>query len=57
MLDYSPKLWVIASNLPFNILLLVSDTLYSVWREGVSLETQGGVIFGFVLKNLKDLNF
>lgn len=27
-------------NLAFNILLLVSDTLYSVWREEVSLETQ-----------------
>lgn len=40
----------------FNILLLVSDTLYSVWREEVLLET-GRIIFGFGLKNLKDLNF
>lgn len=29
-------------NLAFNILLLVSDTLYSVGREEVSLETQRG---------------
>lgn len=27
-------------NLAFNILLLESDTLYSVWKEEVSLETQ-----------------
>lgn len=36
----SAKLWVIASNLAFNILLLVSDTLYSVWRKEVLLETK-----------------
>lgn len=57
MWDCSPKLWVIASNLAFNILLLVSGTFYSVWGEEVSLETQEGVIFGFALKELKDLNF
>lgn len=39
---FCKAVWVIASNLAFNILLLVSDTLYSTWREEVSLETQGG---------------